>query len=218
MFHEFRHFLVAAALCVLVAAALCAFAATSVAAQEQQQSLGDVARQSRKAKADQAKLTSTSKSVITEDSLSSTHAAGMTSTAAPENPNASIADRIAAGRAKLDEGERALDQLEPLDRSALVKVALEGRAGDFPGRRAWEDKLFAAKQNYVSHGRELIRETKRVLDEIQSLDPNDKASAKRAQDLTLRARQLMQDAFQTEANFQAVILEGQELTNRAVSH
>jgi hypothetical protein len=43
------------------------------------------------------------------------------------------------------------------------------------------------------------------------------ASDPRAQELMRRTHQLMQDAFQTEANFQAVILGGQELAKQSAS-
>ena len=200
---------------LLSVALLAAVPLTPMRAQEQQQSLGDIARQARKAKQDQARSAGAPKSVITEDSFSGSHAAGSPSPTPLDNPDASVADRLDAARAKLDQADGALDRLEPLDRSALARFAL-GHNSDFPGRGAWEDKLFSAKQDFVSHCRTLLRETRQVLDEAQSLAADDKtpATKSRAQDLALRARQLMQDAYQTEANFQAVILEGQRLANQ----
>lgn len=121
-------------------------------------------------------------------------------------------------RADFDDAERTLDQLEPLDRVELAKLALQGSSADFPGRHAWEDKLFTAKQGYVSHGRVLVREARQLLDEAQSLAANGKTpeSKSKMQDLSLR--QVMQDSLQTEANFQAILLEGQKLANQPASH
>jgi len=198
---------------------------TPLRAQEQdsQQSLGDIARQSRKAKEDQAKTKSaaSAKVVITEDTFPSRHTIGSSpNTTALDKPNSSAADKFVGARADFDDAERTLDQLEPLDRVELAKLALQGSSADFPGRHTWEDKLFTAKQGYVSHGRVLVREARQLLDEAQSLAANGKTpeSKSKMQDLSLRLRQVMQDSLQTEANFQAILLEGQKLANQSASH
>ena len=195
---------------------------TPLRAQEpdQQQSLGDIARQARKAKEDQAKTTAAAKAVITEDSLPSRRTLGSASSTRLDKSNATAADKFAEANADFDDAERSLNQLEPLDRAELAKVALPGQSADFPGRAAWEDKLFAAKQGYVSHGRVLLSEARQLLDEIKSLSSAEKTpeSKSKLQGLSLRLRQVMQDALQTEANFQAVLVEGQKLANQSASN
>jgi hypothetical protein len=104
--------------------------------------------------------------------------------------------------------------LDPLDRSTLAKAALLGNDVAFPDRRVWEDKLYSAKQQYVSHGRELMREVRRILADAQSLraapggqeklSPNDS----RAQEIVRRIRETIEDAVRTDAAYQAVVMEG----------
>jgi hypothetical protein len=188
--------------------------------QDQQQSLGDIARQARKAKEDRAKASPPAQVVITEDSLPTRRTVGLPNAAAPDRPDASAADHFAEASADFDDAERSLNELQPLDRDELAKVALPGQNADFPGRRAWEDKLFVAKQGYISHGRVLLREARGLLDEIKSLSTNEKtpASKSKMQELSLRLRQVMQDSLQTEANFQAILVEGQKLANQSTSN
>lgn len=199
----------------VLAAILCSLFPLATFAQEQP-SLGDVARQVRKEK---EKNSAPAKKVFTDDNLPS-GAADKADLARFDNAQATPSDRIAAARAVLARGKQALDILGPLGRSSLAKLALQGRDADFPGRRAWEDKLFAAKEHYVAHGRELFRETQEILDNIESLTSAGKVSPSdpRAQELGHRALQLMQDAYRTEADFQAVVLEGQDLAKLATPH
>jgi len=186
----------------------------------QQQSLGDIARQARKAKEERDKSAAAPKKIFTDENFPTGGATSKADLARLDNPQASPSDRVATARAMLDRAGHELDVLDPMDRATLAKAALQGREGDFPGRRAWEEKLFASKQHYVAHGRDLIRDTKGVLDELESLTTGGKVSPSdpRAQELGLKARRLMQDAYQTEANFQAVALEGAELAKQAASH
>src|SRR5580692_8519338 len=55
-------------------------------------------------------------------------------------------DPVAAAYEGIDKAEAALNRLDPMDRATLAKTALDGNDVDFPGRRAWEEKLFANKQ------------------------------------------------------------------------
>jgi hypothetical protein len=198
---------------------------TPLRAQEpdQQQSLGDIARQARKAKEDQAKTAAAAKAVITDDSLPSRRTLGSASSANSatlDKSHATAAGKFAEASAAFDDAEQSLDQLDPLDRAELAKVALPGQSADFPGRRAWEEKLFAAKQGYVSHGRVLLSEARQLLNEIKSLSAAEKTpeSKSKLQGLSLRLRQVMQDSLQTEANFQAILVEGQKLANQSASN
>lgn len=195
------------------------FAFPLCAQDQQEQSLGDLARQNRKAKEDRSKSATPTAKVFTDENMPSS-AAGKADLAQLASPNASVAERMATARRALSRGRQLLDSLEPMDRATLAGFALQGQNADFPGRRAWEEKLFAAKEHYVSHGRELFRQTEELLSTMESLSaggklpPNDP----RMTDLTHRALQLMQDANKTDADFQAILLEGQDLAKRAASH
>jgi hypothetical protein len=127
---------------------------------------------------------------------------------------------MVAARRAIARGEQLLNTLDPMTRTTLAETALQGQNNDFPGRRAWEEKLYFAKEHYVSHGRELFRETNALLNNMETLSSNGKADPNdpRMTEISHRALQLMQDANKTDADFQAIVLEGQDLAKRAVSH
>ena len=186
--------------------------------QEQPQSLGEIARQARKAKEEKEKNSGPAKTVVTDDSLASSKPGSALSFTQLDNGKAPTSEALANAQKLFDRADRMLNLLEPMDKTTLAKHVLEGRDVDFPGRRSWEDKLYAAKQYYVSHGRDLIRETRDLLSTSQSLKasgagPNDP----RVQDLGHRALQLMQDASRTDADFEAVLLEGQDMAKQAAT-
>jgi len=195
------------------------FALPLCAQDPQQQSLGDIARQARKAKEDRDKTSGTPTKVFTDDNFHSS-AAGKADLAQLASPTASTTERMAAARRAIARGEQLLDSLDPMSRSTLAETALRGRNNDFPGRRAWEEKLFAAKEHYVSHGRDLFRETKALLSNMESLTASGKVapSDPRMTEISHRALQLMQDANKTDADFQAIVLEGQDFAKRSANH
>jgi hypothetical protein len=119
-------------------------------------------------------------------------------------------DPIAAAYDGIDKAEAALNRLEPMDRATLAKTALEGNDVDFPGRRAWEERLFANKQVYVSRSRQLLQQMQGIMSSA--------TSGSSQQDLMSRAQTLQQAATQVESAFQAVITEGQNLAKQAKSH
>jgi hypothetical protein len=109
--------------------------------------------------------------------------------------------------------------LDALDRPTLAKVVLLDNDVDFPNRRSWEDKLYAAKGRYVSHERELIVELKQIVAQVQSwqtsqagqkLDPKDP----RAQQMKSRILEIVQDAVRTEQDYRAVVMEGWNLAKQ----
>ena len=127
---------------------------------------------------------------------------------------------MANALAKVEEAEAELKQLDALDRTSLAKVVLLDNDVNFPNRRAWEDKLFAAKQHYVSHERELIVELKKMMAQVESwksaqggqkLDPGDP----RAQQLKSKVTEIIQDALRTEQDYRAVVMEGWDLAKQA---
>jgi hypothetical protein len=198
-----------------------AIPSTPVYAQDQSQdqsqsqpSLGDIARQTRK---DKEKNAAKPKTVITDENLPSSKGLGglgdLGSAQAGGDGSA-----MAKALAKVQEAEAGLKQLESLDRSTLAKAVLLDHDVDFPNRRAWEDKLYAAKEHYVSHEGELIVELKQIVSQVQArqggqgkLDPNDP----RIQQMKSRLLEIVQDALRTEQDYRAVVMEGWDLAKQA---
>lgn len=184
---------------------------------QDQPSLGDVARQVRK---DKEKNAAQPKTVITDDTMPSGKALNGLGDL-NSSQGGGDGSRIATALAGLDKAEAALNKLDPLDRATLAKAALLDNDVDFPGRRAWEDKLYAAKVQYVSHGRELFREMRQILADVQTmqaaqggqgkLSPNDP----RAQQLLKRVQEMVQDAVRTESAYQSVVMEGWDRAKQA---
>jgi hypothetical protein len=194
--------------------ALLLIPATPAFAQDQP-SLGDVARQARK---DKEKNATKPKTVITDDTLPSSK--GLSGLAVGDLGSS----QASGGGSKMDqalsrvaEAEAGLKQLDALDRATLAKAVLLDNDVDFPNRRAWEDKLYAAKDRYVSHERDLIVELKQIAAGIQSdggqgkLDHN----SVRAQQMKQRLREIVQDAVRTEQVYRAVVMEGGDLAKQA---
>ncbi len=61
-----------------------------------------------------------------------------------------------------------LDLLGSVDHATLFNTATQGITVDFPGRKAWEDRMIAARQYYVMHGRELVQGAKALLVQAES--------------------------------------------------
>src|SRR5262249_21224567 len=173
-----------------------------VYAQDQAQSLGDVARQNRK---DKEKNATPVKTVLNDDNFGSGKSSGGTS-ASSSAAAASLSGLSAPGKsgddspmgkawAGIGNAEGALDKLAPLDRSLLAHVVLEGNDVDFPDRRAWEEKMFIAKEHYVAHSRQLLDEMKDLMQNAQAMQAGSaKADGPQAQGLLSRAQSLLSDA------------------------
>ena len=121
--------------------------------------------------------------------------------------------------AGIDRAENSLDQLAPLDRKSLAKVVLEGHDVDFPGRAAWEERLFVAKETYVARSRALVEEMKSLMESAQSFqDPNGAAKgtadSPEAQELVGKAQSMLLEAKTVEADFKAVMQEGLALAKQ----
>jgi hypothetical protein len=183
-------------------------------------SLGEIARQTRK---DKEKSKAPAKTVVTDEDLPSSKSAGGLGNLADAkrlvNPDAG-----SPASADLDRAEEALSRLDSMDRVALAKFILEGSDVDFPNRRAWEDKMFEAKQVYIVRSRALIQEMKRILASAQSLrasqsgQGNLSANDPRMQELVRRIKLIAQEASRTDATFQAILLGGRDLAKQAISH
>jgi hypothetical protein len=181
-------------------------------------SLGDLARQAQK-----NKTHSQSARVITNDDLPS--ASGLDSLGLGEigdSKSGSKPDAVASAAAvkekELDRAESFLTKIDSMDRPTLVRIALQGVDSDFPGRGKWEERLFAAKQVYVSHGRELLQRVKQLAASAQGMQGNPSADDPRVQDLTNSLKEVVQDSTRMEAAYKAVVAEGRDLATRASSH
>ena len=182
-----------------------------------QPSLADVARQARK---DKEKNAAKAKTVITDESMPSSGKGlsglgDLGSSQAGGDNNA-----LAKALAKVEEAEAGLKQLDALDRSTLAKAVLLDNDVDFPGRRAWEEKLFAAKERYVSHERELVVELKQIVSQVQSMQASQgkqklSSDDPRAQQMKSRLMDIIQDAVRTEQDYRAVVMEGWDLAKQA---
>ena len=179
-------------------------------------SVADAARQTRKDKAQ-----ASSGRVFTNDDVTP---AG--------NDAAALGAPAAAGTAKVvnfESAQRAIDdaatkiaRLDSMDRATLVKAALlQVKDADFPGRRAWEDKLWDAKLTYVEQGKEFVAQARQLLSTAQTLrNPPDgqklKADDPKVQEFISQLRQMVQDGLRAEAAFQAVVIEGWDLSKKSV--
>jgi len=184
---------------------------------QDQPSLGDVARQVRK---DKEKNAAQPKRVITDDNLpSSKPLGGLGDLGSSKNAGDGIA--MARGSEALDRAETALNKLDPLDRATLAKAALLDNDVDFPNRPRWEDKLYSAKEQYVSHGRELFQQMRQIMADVRSLQSSQGGQRKlssddpRAQELLRRLQEIVQDAVRTENAYQSVVMEGWDLAKQA---
>lgn len=179
-----------------------------------QPSLADVARQARK---DKEKNAAKPKAVITDENMPSSQGLSGMAGDFGGSQGGVDSDRMAKALAKVEEAEAGLSKLESLDRATLAKAILLDNDVDFPNRRAWEDKLYAAKEHYVSREGQLIGELKQILAQVQSFQGQGKLDPKdpRAQQMRSRLVDIVQDAVRTEQDYRAVVMEGWDLAKQA---
>lgn len=183
-------------------------------------SLGDLARQAQKDKPNKPPA-----KVLTNDDIASS--SGSTSSALGSGPvQAQDAQPGAAGKPDavqspaegLEKMHSILDQLDSLDRATLASNVLEGNTTNFPGRAEWEEKLFAAKQTFVSQNRAVFQKMRQLEATAEGMkdvqDPNDP----RAKSMSAKVQQLVQESQQASAKFQAVIAEGKDLAGQTGAH
>lgn len=179
-----------------------------------QPSLADAARQARK---DKEKNAAKPKTVITDESMPSSQGLNGLAGDFSGSQGSVNSDAMAKALAKVAEAEAGLRKLESLDRATLAKAVLLDNDVDFPNRRAWEDKLHAAKEHYVSHEGELIVELKQIVAQLQEWQSQGKVDPKdpRALQMKTRVAEIMQDAIRTEQGYRAVVMEGWDLAKQA---
>ena len=182
-------------------------------------SVADAARQARKDKAQ-----ASSGRVFTNDDLPSGGTGGDAS--ALGGPGAAGTGKVVnveSAKRAIDDVEIKIARLDSMDRATLVKGALlQVKDADFPGRRAWEDKLWDAKLTYVEQGREFVTQARQLLSTAESLrNPADGQKVKpddpKVQEFLGQLRQLVQNAVRADSAFQAVVIEGWDLSRKAVA-
>jgi hypothetical protein len=178
-------------------------------------SLGDLARQLQNQKS-----TARSKRVITNDDLPSASAVTILGLEKPGDPvNPAKLGVESSALASLARWESVVKKIDSMDRATLLRVALQGANSDFPGQGNWEDRLFTAKQTYVSQGLDLIQRAKQLLASAQTLqNAQAKADDPRVKDLAQNLQGLVRESVRSDAAFQAVILEGRDLAHQAPAH
>jgi hypothetical protein len=181
-------------------------------------SLGDLARQVQKDKSSKPVA-----KVLTNDDLSS-GSGGVTSALGsglgPVAPSGTAGNSSAAPTPdeSLNRLESLLRQVDSLDRATLAHNVLQDKDINFPGRAKWEERLFAAKQTYVTQGRAMLQKARQIEASAENLkgsqDPNDP----RAKDLAAKLQDLVRDGVQVGAAFQAVMMEGRDLASQDTAH
>jgi hypothetical protein len=231
-----RHFIgvrfslgIAAAL--LVAAQICPVArsqdppptqATTQSQTAPPPSLGDLARKYREEKATQDKNQATPKNTFTNDGLVSGKSGSLLGSGVSDvTTTHSTGNAFADAMARMDDAAKKLDLLGTLDHANLFNLALQGISVDFPGRKIWEEQLVVARQNYVVHGKELIRNTQALMQDAKNLhdaQPNLPPSDPRVQSFVTKLKANMSAADKLEGDFQAVVEEGHTRAMQASGH
>ncbi|MGH9681785.1 MAG: hypothetical protein ACRD4Y_17700 [Candidatus Acidiferrales bacterium] len=181
-------------------------------------SLGDLARQAQKEK-EKDKSNKPAK-VFTNEDL----ATGSDSSPSPlETGSGPARVGAQASAAPSPESQIArlsaiLDLLDATDRATLVKNVMKGNDRDFPGRAEWEQRLFEAKQAYVTQGRALLAKINQIREGAEQLKGVQNPSDPRVKNLGEQMRQLVQSAVEIGASFQSVIMEGKDLATHAPTH
>ena len=111
--------------------------------------------------------------------------------------------------------DAVLDKVESLDRATLIRNALNGKDVYFPGRAKWEERLLAAKLDYLVHGRDLVQKARQIVSSANGIegkpDPNDP----RVKELGAQLQALIGEAVRTDSALQAGVMEGRDLAAQA---
>lgn len=188
------------------------FSAQAHAQAQDSPSLGDVARQAKKEKADKPVA-----KVFTNDDMSTgTYAAPSAASPGASSGKTQSASRESAGAAvspteAVERLQSALDHLASLDRRSLALEVLDGNGNNFAGRAAWEEKLFAAKQDFVAQTTYALQKAKEIAVSGQALKDAQDANDPRVKALAAKLGQLVQETQKNAAAFHAVATEGREL-------
>jgi hypothetical protein len=202
----------------LIAACALALVLCSPGRGQDSPSLGDLARKAQKDKVNKppAKVITNDDMPSSSGGISSALGGGLGRVAQPGSggkPDA--AQSPAEGLERL---QSMLDQLDTLDRATLVSNVLEGNTSNFPGRAKWEEKLFSAKQTFVSQSRDVLKNARQLEAAAEGMKNAQDPSDPRVKSLTAKLQQLMLESQQASASFQAVIEEGKDLAALPAAH
>lgn len=173
-------------------------------------SLGDVARQAKKDKSDKPPA-----KVFTNDDMSTGSSASSSPATASGGKNQSASQEnsgeIHSSAEGLQKLQSALDGLASLDRATLADNVLDGNETNFPGRAAWEEKLFAAKQLFVEQTRLTVQKAKDIAVSGMAIQGAEDKNDPRVKSISAKLDQLVQETQRNRASFQAVVAEGRAL-------
>ena len=175
-------------------------------------SLGDLARQAQKDKANKP----TAAKVITNDDMPSS--SGGIAPALGGGPGRVVPPGSAGNPGAIQSPEQGLqilqasvDHLDSLDRATLAKDVLEGNVSDFAGRAKWEEKLFNAKQTFVSKTRIVLQKARQLTASAEGIKDAEDQNDPRVKNLSAKLQQLVEETQANSAAFQAVVMEGKDL-------
>jgi hypothetical protein len=178
-------------------------------------SLGDLAKQAQKDK-EKDKANKPAAKVFTNDDVpSGSSVAG----AAPGGGVGPARSANLTPAEQLGQLDAVVNRVESLDKATLVRNILKEKSDvDFPGRAAWEQRLLAARDAYVSNARTVLQKARQIVASADNLkgtqDPNDP----RVKEINAKLEILIRDAVQTDSGLQAVIIEGRDLASQPNAH
>jgi len=181
-------------------------------------SLGDLAKQAQKDKANKPPAKVITNDDVPSGSKGTSPPAGAAPGAAAQAGTPGKLDATESPEAGLEQLQSQIDQLAGLDRASLAAKVLDGNTSDFPGRAKWEEKLFSAKQTFVSQNRDVLESVKQLLAAAGSMKDVQDQNDPRAKNMAAKLQQLVDETKQNAATFQAVMEEGEELATRAGAH
>ena len=206
---------------LVAASALALMFTLPTCAQDASPSLGDLARQAQK---DKEKANKPAAKVFTNEDMPSkasgaSSALGGSVGQAAQTLQGSASSANVSPAQKLDQLENFVSQVAALDKATLVQNALGDKKDvNFAGRARWEERLFAAKETYVTQVRAVIDKARQIVSSADSIkgtqDPNDP----RIKEMGAKLETLIRDAVQTDSGFQAVIMEGRDLASQPSGH
>jgi hypothetical protein len=214
----------------LIAACVLALVLCSPGRGQDSHPLGDVARQSQKDKDKDNKppvkvITNEDMSPVS-DGISSALGTGPKRGADKHGVDTHDGDRHDFDRHDGDHSaeqglerlQSMLNQIAAMDRDTLARNVLGGNTSKFPGREKWEDRLFAAKQTFVSQSLDALQKAKQVQESSEGIKGTPDTNDPRVKTIVAELQQILQQTQQANASFQAVIEEGKGLADKNGKH
>ena len=105
-----------------------------------------------------------------------------------------------------------------MDSGTLARNVLRGSDADFPGREKWEERLFVAKQAYVTQGRALLQKARQIEASAENLKGAQDPKDPRVKNMSLKLQDFVREAVQVGSAFEAVMMDGRDLAAQSSSH